>query len=157
MTNVKSHNHHTSLGQLDALEQSRRIMLLAVIITSNLWLLPLIIQNIFEDSLSRGLYSVLVIAGILGGLVWMVSMFKYHRFQMRVLEDPELRERLDDERVLEIRREAIYRGWFVLVVALALGVGAAPFFDLPDQAVLLSLLLLGVNAPIVFFLILDRG
>ena len=76
-----------------------------------------------------------------GAAVWLVAMGRYHRFQRRILADPELRRRLDDERVITLRREAVYRGWLVLVVAVALGVVVAPFVELPDQAVLLTLLL----------------
>lgn len=141
---------------LDALERSRRHMLTAVVVTSILWIVPQILQDVLSEGLSGPARGALILAGLAGGLIWMVSMWRFHRFQQQVLDDPDLRRRLDDERVLALRREAIYRGWIVMVVAVSLGVAAAPFVELPDLAVLLTLLLLGVNAPIMFFLALDR-
>ena len=157
MTAPESRESLKTFSQLDALDRSRRHMLTAVVATSTLWILPQILQGVLYETLPHIVNSILVIAGMTGGLAWMAFMFRYHRFQMRVLGDPELKKRLDDERITQIRREAIYRGWFVLVVAVAIGVFVAPFAELPDQAVLLSLMLLGVNAPIVFFLVMDRG
>ena len=115
------------------------------------------IRQQIEDGIPHRLNIALVIAGIVVALAYVVFMLRYHRFQMRVLGDPELRQRLDDERVIELRKEAIYRGWITLVLAVGLGVAVAPFADLPDQAILLTLMLLAVNAPIMFFLALDRS
>lgn len=151
-------NHGTnSIAEIEALDQSRRHILVAVATTSTLWMLPEILRGVFGDTLPQVFNNVLILAGVIGSLAFMVFMFRFHRFQMRVLGDPELRQRLDDERVLELRREAIYRGWIILVIALAICVAVAPFTELPDQAVLLTLMLFGVNSPIVWFLILDRG
>ena len=41
-------------------------------------------------------------------------------------------------------------------MAVALGVAVAPFVELPVRAVLLTLLLVAVDAPILFYLALDR-
>jgi hypothetical protein len=142
--------------EVESLERWRRQMLATVVVTTILWFVPQILQTVLADGLPAAARAALVVAGLLAALVWMLAMWRYHRFQQRVHADPELRRRLDDERVLALRREAIYRGWLVLVVAVALGVAVAPFVELPDQAVLLTLLLIGVDAPIVFFLALDR-
>ena len=157
MASPGSHERPDSTADLDALDRSRRHMLIAVVATSTLMLLPQILQGILDDKLPDKLGSALILAGIAGALAFVVFMLRFHRFQTRVHGDPELRQRLDDERVLEMRREAVYRGWVTLVVVVGLGVAVAPFAALPDQAVLLTLMLLAVNAPILFFLALDRS
>jgi hypothetical protein len=43
-----------------------------------------------------------------------------------------------------------------VAIAIALGVAVAPFVEIPDQGLLLTLMLLVVNSPIVYFLVLDR-
>lgn len=144
-------------NDLDVLDRSRRQMLIAVVATSSVWMVAQIIQSIFNNRLPSPFNAILVIAGIIGALAFMVFMLRFHRFQMKVLADPKLRQRLDDERILELRKEAIYRGWIILIIAIAIGVAVAPFIDLPGQVVLLTLMLIGVNSPIVFFLALDRG
>ena len=154
MTN--EHAAPNPAAEIETLERSRRRMLASVVVTSALWLVPQIVQGLWAGALPRGLAVALVLAGVGGALAWMAFMWRYHSFQQRVMTDPELRSRLDDERVVALRKDAILRGWGVLVAALAAGVAAAPFVDLPDVPVMLTLLLVGVNAPIVFFLILDR-
>lgn len=146
-----------STNDLDVLERSRRQMLIAVVATSSVWMVAQIVQAIFNNRLPSPFNAILVIAGIIGALAFVVFMLRFHRFQMKVLADPKLRQRLDDERVIELRKEAIYRGWIILIIAIAIGVAVAPFIDLPGQVVLLTLMLIGVNAPIMFFLALDRG
>lgn len=157
MATPDSHDNLDPPADIDALDRARRRMLTAVLVTSTLWLLPQILQGILGDGMPRVLSTTMILAGVAGALAWMFFMLRFHRFQTRVHGDPELRGRLDDERVLAVRREAIYRGWLLVVVALGLGVAVAPFAELPDQAVLMTLMLLAVNAPIVFFLVLDRG
>ena len=143
--------------ELDALDRSRRHMLMAVVITSILMLLPQIVRGIKDDLLPGALNTALVLVGVVGSLAFVIFMMRFHRFQMRVHGDPELRQRMNDERVIEMKMKAVYRAWVTVVVAVALGVAVAPFADLPDQVVLLTLMLLSVNAPIIFFLILDRN
>jgi len=150
-----SHAVSRSPSDLDALERSRRRMLMAVVAASTLWLAPQIVRGFFPTGLPHALSASLALAGMAGALAYLVFMMRFHGFQRRVLGDPELRERMNDERVIALRREAIYRGWIVLVLAVGLGVAAAPFTDLPDQATLLTLLLVAVDAPILFFLALD--
>lgn len=157
MVTADSTSNRDSTTEIDALERSRRHMLTAVVATSTLWLLPQIVQGIKDDWLPGPLNTALVLAGVVGALAYVVFMMRFHRFQMRVHADPELRRRLNDERVLEMRMKAVYRTWVILVVAVALGVAAAPFTDLPDTPVLLTLMLLAVNSPIIFFLVMDRG
>jgi hypothetical protein len=154
-TATPSPTPHTA-AELEALERSRRHMLAAVVITSALWLVPPIVQGFAGEALPRTLRSVLVLVGVLGALAWMLFMWRFHRFQGRVQNDPALRAQLDDERILALRRESICRGWMVLVIALGLGIAAAPFTELPDVALLYALMLVAVNAPILFFLALDR-
>ncbi len=141
---------------VEALERARRHMLLAVVVTTTVWLLPQILVSAAEGLLPGTLVAVLSLAGVLGALAWMVFMWRFHRFQQRVLAQPELRQHLDDERVQQLRREAVFRAWVLLVVVIGAGVAASPFTALPDQAVLTTLLLLAVDAPLVFFLVLDR-
>ena len=157
MVTTKSHDGLKSISELDALDRSRRHMLIAVVTTSTLWLVPQILRGVFDEGLPQALNNALIVAGVVGALAYVFFMLRFHRFQMRIHGDPELRERLDDERVIELRKESIYRGWIILVLAVGLGVAVAPFADLPDQPVLLTLMLLAVNAPIMFFLALDRG
>lgn len=145
-----------SLDEIEALERSRRRMLLSVVIALAVWIVPQILHTSLEDGLPRPVYAALVLAGIAGALVFVVLMLRYHRFQTRVQSDPELRRRLDDERVVALRKEAIYRGWWTVALAIALGVAIAPFVEIPDQGLLLTLMLIVVNAPIVYFLVLDR-
>ncbi len=156
METSPSHSGSHSTTDIDALERSRRLMLLAVVATSTLMLLPMILYGIIGERLPRMLHDGLIIATIVGALTYVVFMMRFHRFQKRVLSDPDLRQRMDDERVLEMRKEAIYRGWMILVLVIGLGVSVAPFVDLPAQAVLLALMLVAVNMPILFFLDLDR-
>jgi uncharacterized membrane protein len=87
----------------------------------------------------------------------MFFLWRMHRFKRRLQADPATRDRLEDERVREVRREAIYRSWFALVVALGLGVALTALVSVPARPLMLVLLLLAVDAPIVFFLVLDRG
>lgn len=157
MSTSPSIANHSSPAEIEALDRSRRQMLVAVVVTTALWMIPQILRGIGGDRLPHTLSAVMILIGVAGALANVFFMLRYHRFQMRVLADPDLRERLDDERVLDVRREAIYRGWVILVLLIGLGIGVAPFADLPDQAVLLTLMLVAVNAPILFFLALDRG
>ncbi|MEN8006045.1 MAG: hypothetical protein ABFS42_03480 [Candidatus Krumholzibacteriota bacterium] len=157
MVATESHVGLKSTSELDALDRSRRHMLIAVVATSTLWLVPQILRSAFDEGLPQVLNIALIVAGVVGALAYVFFMLRFHRFQKRILGDPGLRERLDDERVLILRKEAIYRGWVILVLAVGLGVAVAPFADLPDQAILLTLMLLAVNSPILFFLVLDRG
>ena len=143
-------------GTIEALDRARRRMLVAVVVTSTLWLLPQILVSVSEDLLPGAAIAALSLAGVLGAMAWMVFMWRFHRFQQRVLGQPELRRRIDDERVQQLRREAVFRAWVLLVLVIGAGVAASPFTALPDQAILQTLLLLAVNAPLVFFLILDR-
>ena len=46
MTKSFSQTSNTSLDQIDALDKSRRRMLLAVITTSTLWMLPQILKGV---------------------------------------------------------------------------------------------------------------
>jgi hypothetical protein len=145
------------VDEIEALDRSRRHMLVTVIVASTASMLPWILRGALGESLPPTLNTVLILVGVAGAVAYVVFMMRFHRFQTRVHGDPALRARLDDERVLALRREAISRGWLVLVVVLGLGVAVAPFAALPDQAVLMVLLLVAVNAPIGFFLFLDRG
>lgn len=154
---VTNNSTQSAAHQIEALDRSRRQMLASVAITSVLWFLPSIVQGLWAGTLPRGLNIVLILAGIAGAAVWMFSMWRYHNFQQKVQADPELRRRLDDERVIALRKEAILGGWGILLAALTVGVALAPFVELPDVPVMLILLLVGVNAPILIFLILDRG
>lgn len=156
MSSPTANTPSISPADLEALDRSRRQMLASVVITSALWLVPQILQTALGDGLPRPVTAMLILAGLAGAVVWMVFMWRMHRFQQRVLASDDLRHRLDDERVIALRREAIYRGWVVLLILLAIGVAVAPFVELPVMAVLLTLLLVGVDAPIVFFLALDR-
>jgi hypothetical protein len=150
------HSLPNPAAQIEILDRSRRRMLASVVATSVLWFVPQIVQGLWAGALPRGLTIVLVLAGIGAAFAWMGFMWRYHSFQQRVLADPDLRSRLDDERVVALRKDAILHGWAVLVAALGVGVAAAPFVDLPDMPVMLLLLLLAVDGPIVAFLILDR-
>jgi hypothetical protein len=156
MSSPTANTPSISPADLEALDRSRRQMLASVVITSALWLVPQILQTALGDGLPRTVTAVLILAGLAGAVAWMVFMWRMHRFQQRVLASDDLRHRLDDERVIALRREAIYRGWVVLLILLAIGVAVAPFVELPVMAVLLTLLLVGVDGPIVFFLALDR-
>jgi hypothetical protein len=148
--------HTITPDTIEVLDRARRRMLVAVVLTSTLWLGPQILVAVAEDLLSGAVVAGLSLAGVVGAVAWMVFMWRVHRLQRRVLRQPDLRRRLDDERTGQLRREAGFRAWVLLVVVLGAGVAASPFATLPDQAVLLTLLLLAVNAPIVFFLVLDR-
>jgi len=152
----EAHANSNTMVEIEALERSRRHMLVAVLIASTIWFAQMILSGLVGDGLPANLKIALFAAGMVGALAFMLLMFRFHRFQMRVHGDPALRERLNDERIQEVRREAIYRSWWVLVIAVALGVAVAPFVELPDQALLLTLMLVAVNGPIVFFLALDR-
>jgi hypothetical protein len=154
---VANNSTQSVAHQIEVLDRSRRQMLASVVVTSVLWFLPQIVQGLWAGSLPPVLNKVLIVAGLAGAGVWMAAMWRYHRFQQKVQADPELRRRLDDERVIALRKEAILRGWGILLAALTVGVALAPFVELPDVPVMLILLLVGVNAPILIFLILDRG
>ena len=143
--------------QVEALERSRRRLMIALVITILLWFVPQILDDLAPAALPHTLRSILVVLGVVGGLLWMGFMLRYNRFQRMVRNRPELRERLDDERIGQLRHQAVYRGWVALLICVAVGVAVAPFVTIPDQALLLTLLLVGVTAPIVFFLWLDRG
>ena len=156
MISPPAHPHRPSGDQIESLERARRRMLVAVVIATTAWFLPQILHGVLAEGLPRAATAALIVVGVAGALVYVASMWRFHRFRQRVQGDPELRRRLDDERVAALRREAICRGWIVLVIALGVGVAAAPFVELPAQAVLLTLLLVAVDAPLVFFLALDR-
>ncbi len=144
-------------NEIETLEASRRRMLLSVALFMLLWFLPQILEELGTEAFSGSLRSLFAILGAAGGIVWMVLMFRFHRLQTKVRNRPELRERLNDERIVQLRREAVYRAWVTLLVLVAMGVALAPFAELPSQALLMTLLLVGVDAPILFFLWLDRG
>ena len=156
MTKRDPHTVPGSLPDLDALERTRRNMLVAVAATVTLWLAPQIVRAGTQGRLPHALDTVLLLGGMVGALAYVVFMLRFHRFQKRILSEPRLREMMNDERIGALRREAVYRGWIVLVVAVALGVAVAPFVELPVRAVLLTLLLVAVDAPILFYLALDR-
>lgn len=141
---------------IEAMDRARRQMLIMVVVTCTLFLAPQIVLTFSAGHLSRAAVVILTLAGMAGAVAWMVQMWRYHRFQKRLCERPDLRRRLEDERVRALRLQAIYRAWWVLAVVVAIGVGIGPFVELPHMAVLLTLLLLTVNLPIVFFLALDR-
>lgn len=156
---MKASNPHPAqsiVAEIESLERSRRAVLIAVVVTSAAWMLPQIVQSVMAESIPRLLNNALIITGILGALAFTGFMLRYHHFQTKVHGDPQLRSHLDDERIVELRKEAIYRGWFTVMVMIAAGVGIAPFAELPDQAILLALMLVAGNAPILFFLALDR-
>jgi amino acid permease len=140
----------------EAMDRVRRQMLIMVVVACTAWFAPQIVLTFSAELLSRTVVVILTLAGMAGAVAWMVQMWRYHRFQKRLGERPDLRHRLDDERVRTLRLQAIYRAWWVLAVVVAIGVGIGPFVELPHMAVLLTLLLLTVNLPIVFFLSLDR-
>ncbi len=143
--------------QVESLEKSRRHMMISLVGTLLLWFVPQILEDAVPDAMPHALKATCVFLGMAGGLLWVVLMLRYHRFQNMVRNRPELRDRLNDERIGQLRREAIYRGWVVLLVFVAAGVALAPFVALPVQALLLTLLMVGVSAPLLFFLWLDRG
>lgn len=157
MTSLGNTQESHSAASIDALDRTRRHLMIVVVITSSIMLLSQAAGAAFFDSVPRILKNTLILTGVAGSLLFVVFMMRYQRFQMRVHADPELRKRLDDERVIALRRDAIMHGWAVVLVAVAIGVGLAPFADLPDQVVLPVLLLLAVNTPIVSLLIRDRG
>ena len=146
-----------SAASIDALDRTRRQLMIVVVITSSIMLLSQVAGVALFDQMPRLLRNTLILAGVAGSLIFVVFMMRFHRFQMRVHADPELRKKLNDERVIALRREAIMHGWVAVLVATAFGVSIAPFADLPDQVVLPVLLLLAVNTPIVSLLIRDRG
>lgn len=146
-----------SNAEIEALDRYRRQMLIALVAATTLWIVPQILREALVNWLPQALNNTLILAGVAGALAYVVLMMRFHRYQRRIQADPDLRERLDDERVIELRKTAVYRGWVALVVAIGLGVAVAPFTDLPDQAVLLTLMLVAVNTPILFFLALDRS
>ena len=153
---MSDHPSDATPSELEDLDCARRHMLLALVIASILMLLPQILMSVSEESVPHAVTAGLAIAAMVGGFVWMGFMWRFHRFQQRVKNRPELRGFLNDERVMAIRREAVFRTWFVLVVIIGLGVAVAPFVTLPDQTVLLTLLLVAVDTPLLFFLALDR-
>lgn len=142
---------------IESLDRVRRRMLWAVVVTSLLWLLPQITLVGGADDLPATWRVPLVVATLFGAGAWMFFMWRMRRFNRRLRADPATRDRLEDERVREVRREAIYRSWFVIVVTLGLGVALSALVSVPSQPLMLVLLLLAVDAPIVFFLVLDRG
>jgi hypothetical protein len=156
MTSLDSKLLDRSANDIDALDRSRRHLFVLVIITSSIMLLSQAAGAAFFHDMPPLLSKILILAGVAGSLLFVVFMMRYQRFQMRVHGDPELRKRLDDERVITLRKEAIMHGWVAVLVAVAAGVALAPFVELPDQAVLPVLLLLAVNTPLVSFLIRDR-
>lgn len=156
MNDVAPDPSRPSPSALEDLDRARRHMLSSLVIASVLMLLPQILLSISEESVPHTVTVGLAIAAMIGGFVWMGFMWRFHRFQQRVKNQPELRRSLNDERIVSIRREAVFRTWFVLVVIIGLGVAVAPFVTLPDQAVLLTLLLVAVDTPLLFFLALDR-
>ena len=156
MTSLETTPKTHTAASIDALDRSRRHLMIVVVITSSIMLLSQAAGSAFFDHTPQILKNVLILAGVAGSLLFVVFMMRYNRFQMRVLADPDLRKRLDDERVLSLRREAIMHGWVAVLVVVAIGVGIAPFVELPDQAVLPVLLLLAVHTPLVSFLIRDR-
>ena len=113
---------------IEALDRARRRMLILVAVTCTLWFAPQIVLAFSADLLPRVAVVILTLAGMAGAVAWMSQMWCYHRFQQRLLERPDQRRHLDDERVRALRLQAVYRAWWVLAV----------------------------NAPIVFFLALDR-
>lgn len=145
------------MDPIDALDRARRRMLTAVVLTSLLWLLPQVALTARSGGLASPWGQVLAGLAALGALAWMFYMWRYNRFRRRIERDEELRRRLDDERVREVRRDSIYRSWWVLVVVIGVGVAATALTDLPAQPVLLALLLVAVDAPLLFFLAMDRG
>ena len=143
--------------EIETLEKSRRRMLLSVALFMLVWFVPQILESLGPETFPRGLRALFAVLGAVGGIVWMVLMLRFHRLQTKVRNRPELQERLNDERVRQLRREAVYRGWVTMVVLVAVGVALAPFVEIPGQPLLMTLLLVGVEAPILFFLWLDRG
>ena len=157
MASLENAQNNHSAASIDALDRTRRRLMVVVVITSSIMLLSQVAGAAFFDTVPRVLKNTLILAGVAGSLLFVVFMMRFHRFQMRVHADPELRMKLNDERVVALRREAIMHGWVAVLVATAFGVSIAPFTDLPDQAVLPVLLLLAVNTPLVSILIRDRG
>lgn len=157
MTSLEKTQESHSAASIDALDRTRRNLMIVVVITSSIMMLSQAAGSAFFDQMPVILRNTLIFAGVTGSLLFVVFMMRFQMFQTRVQGDPELRKRLDDERILTLRREAIMHGWVVVLLALAAGVAVAPFADLPDQAVLPVLLLLAVNTPIVSLLIRDRG
>lgn len=145
------------MDPIDALDRARRQMLVAVVAASLVWLLPQVVLTAGNEELATPWLQTMSVVAVAGALAWMFFMWRYHRFRRRVESDEQLRERLDDERVREVRRESIYRSWWVLVVVIGLGVGLSALTELRAQPVLLVLLLVAVDAPLLFFLALDRG
>lgn len=143
--------------QAESLEKSRRRLMIALVATTALWFLPQILDSFVPEAIPHSLKTVLIFLGLIGNLLWLVFMYRFFRYQQLVLGRPELQDRLEDERIGAIRREAGFRGWATLLVFVAVGVGLAPFVVIPVQALLMTLLMVGVTAPLLFFLWLDRG
>lgn len=140
----------------ESMEVSRRRLLVQGLVAFGLWQVADVIRRAVPG-LTREWRIGLVIAALLGWVIWSIHLLKMSNFQKLLKRDPALREALNDERIRQLRLRAFFAGYWALLCAIGVFYGLSLFLPLPGSVVAQILLIVGVCSPMLALLIYDRN
>lgn len=123
------------------------------------WGLTLLDHHLPETLLTRRWTAALVVSSLLAGVAWLYFLWRlFFRVAPEIREDPDLERALDDEYTRRVRTRSFVVGyWCLLATQGLLLLGAASLWDFSGRLAAGIGVLVGVVAPMVACLVLDRA
>ncbi len=109
------------MSDTEALDRSRRKMLLGALVGFAVWQSLTIVDGLLGSSgVSRGVHSGLIGVSLLGWAYWCFQGIRMFRWGRRIRHDPQLAGSLNDERVQLARLKGCTVAFFTMLAAQAI-------------------------------------
>jgi len=142
------------MSEVEALDRSRRRMLLGLLIGFGVWQSVSIAKALVGGArFPRGVYLGLMAVSLAGGAYWGFELLQMLRWARRVRRNPELAATLNDERVQVVRLKALAVALVAVLTAQAIPILAPIPAVVGGQVTIL----VGVTVAIGAYLTLDEG
>lgn len=101
----------------------------------------------------HGVAPLIIVFGIAGFLLWGVTLWQL----LRPIPDARTRAALDDELTRHHQQRAMLAGYWAMLLTAAAALAVASFMPLASLLVLRVLIAVGVAAPLLRFVVLERA
>lgn len=145
------------LNKIESLNNSRRKMLLGMIIGFGIWQGSYILNSIIpEIKKSPILIISIVIIGLIGWALFFFQLIRMMKLISEIKKDPKLYKALNDEFYRHIRLKAFRAGFFIVLISQILLFLINKQLSLSAESAIQINIFLCAISPTVAFLIYDR-
>ena len=140
-------------SMIEKLDKSRYQLVLWLTVGWAIYFGGFILKDLVSD---KALTVVIILAGLIGWILFLINLIRYIKFGRTVNSDNELGNALNDELHLFNRNRSTVVGFWAFLILLTLFFGLSIFTAIPALIVCELTLYFGIISALVSFLIFNR-